>query len=167
MGLGPRTPKHGPTCPEVSLVPSGSHARPAQVVGEERFALSRDYSHRVLSPVRLLFRHSPISLRGKYTSLPRAQPCCYAGFCQPRLALLVDARLATSAIFIPYHYSSFLFFFKVKTKKQNNLFSVVPREGLEPSRSYDHWILSPTRIPVPPPRRIILFSKFYILGSMF
>ncbi len=28
----------------------------------------------------------------------------------------------------------------------------VPREGLEPSRSCEHWILSPTRLPIPPPR---------------
>ncbi len=29
----------------------------------------------------------------------------------------------------------------------------VPAEGLEPTRSCDHWILSPARLPVPPRRR--------------
>src|SRR5437870_5067626 len=29
----------------------------------------------------------------------------------------------------------------------------VPAEGLEPTRSFDHWILSPARLPVPPRRR--------------
>ena len=30
---------------------------------------------------------------------------------------------------------------------------IVPAEGLEPTRSCDHWILSPARLPVPPRRR--------------
>src|SRR5438876_3924133 len=29
----------------------------------------------------------------------------------------------------------------------------LPAEGLEPTRSCDHWILSPARLPVPPRRR--------------
>ena len=29
----------------------------------------------------------------------------------------------------------------------------MPAEGLEPTRSCDHWILSPARLPVPPRRR--------------
>src|SRR5438128_12235063 len=29
----------------------------------------------------------------------------------------------------------------------------VPAEGIEPTRSCDHWILSPARLPVPPRRR--------------
>src|SRR5205823_10689669 len=29
----------------------------------------------------------------------------------------------------------------------------VPAEGLEPTRSCDHWILSPARLPIPPRRR--------------
>src|ERR1700682_3281141 len=33
--------------------------------------------------------------------------------------------------------------------------SEVPAEGLEPTRSCDHWILSPARLPVPPRRREI------------
>ena len=28
---------------------------------------------------------------------------------------------------------------------------MVPRAGLEPARSYEHWILSPRRLPIPPP----------------
>src|SRR6476660_1605463 len=31
--------------------------------------------------------------------------------------------------------------------------SNVPAEGIEPTRSCDHWILSPARLPVPPRRR--------------
>src|SRR5205814_4535103 len=30
---------------------------------------------------------------------------------------------------------------------------VLPAEGLEPTRSCDHWILSPARLPIPPRRR--------------
>jgi hypothetical protein len=29
----------------------------------------------------------------------------------------------------------------------------MPAEGIEPTRSCDHWILSPARLPVPPRRR--------------
>jgi hypothetical protein len=29
----------------------------------------------------------------------------------------------------------------------------LPAEGIEPTRSCDHWILSPARLPVPPRRR--------------
>jgi hypothetical protein len=29
----------------------------------------------------------------------------------------------------------------------------LPAEGLEPTRSCDHWILSPARLPIPPRRR--------------
>ena len=29
----------------------------------------------------------------------------------------------------------------------------MPAEGLEPTRSCDHWILSPARLPIPPRRR--------------
>ena len=28
---------------------------------------------------------------------------------------------------------------------------VVPEAGLEPARPYGHWILSPVRLPIPPP----------------
>jgi hypothetical protein len=31
----------------------------------------------------------------------------------------------------------------------------LPAEGLEPTRSCDHWILSPARLPIPP-RRLML-----------
>ena len=31
--------------------------------------------------------------------------------------------------------------------------SIMPAEGIEPTRSCDHWILSPARLPVPPRRR--------------
>src|SRR5437868_8054348 len=31
--------------------------------------------------------------------------------------------------------------------------SELPAEGIEPTRSCDHWILSPARLPVPPRRR--------------
>src|SRR5881392_3446885 len=34
----------------------------------------------------------------------------------------------------------------------------LPAEGLEPTRSCDHWILSPARLPVPPRRRRFLHS---------
>src|SRR6478752_6026993 len=29
----------------------------------------------------------------------------------------------------------------------------LPAEGIEPTRSCDHWILSPARLPIPPRRR--------------
>src|SRR2546430_1387632 len=31
----------------------------------------------------------------------------------------------------------------------------LPAEGLEPTRSCDHWILSPARLPIPPRRRAL------------
>src|SRR5437899_2789626 len=31
--------------------------------------------------------------------------------------------------------------------------AALPAEGLEPTRSCDHWILSPARLPIPPRRR--------------
>ena len=30
----------------------------------------------------------------------------------------------------------------------------MPAEGIEPTRSCDHWILSPARLPVPPRRQV-------------
>src|SRR5438874_6299722 len=36
----------------------------------------------------------------------------------------------------------------------------LPAEGLEPTRSCDHWILSPARLPVPPRRRLTLKGCF-------
>src|SRR2546430_850559 len=36
--------------------------------------------------------------------------------------------------------------------------SKLPAEGLEPTRSCDHWILSPARLPVPPRRHRFLHS---------
>ena len=36
----------------------------------------------------------------------------------------------------------------------------VPAEGLEPTRSCDHWILSPARLPVPPRRQVAQRVKF-------
>lgn len=43
---------------------------------------------------------------------------------------------------------------KKKKLPIGSLFLLVGREGLEPSRHFCHWILSPTRIPVPPPAHI-------------
>ena len=34
--------------------------------------------------------------------------------------------------------------------------TIVPREGLEPPRAYTHQILSQARLPIPPPRQILL-----------
>jgi hypothetical protein len=39
------------------------------------------------------------------------------------------------------------------TRTQKFDFQNLPAEGLEPTRSCDHWILSPARLPVPPRRR--------------
>ena len=36
----------------------------------------------------------------------------------------------------------------------------MPAEGIEPTRSCDHWILSPARLPIPPRRRIAQRVKF-------
>src|SRR4030095_6986589 len=38
---------------------------------------------------------------------------------------------------------------------------VLPAEGLEPTRSCDHWILSPARLPIPPRRRLGTGAKGY------
>src|SRR5205814_1252781 len=35
----------------------------------------------------------------------------------------------------------------------------LPAEGLEPTRSCDHWILSPARLPIPPRRRWVAERK--------
>jgi len=35
---------------------------------------------------------------------------------------------------------------------QRVVFKSLPAEGLEPTRSCDHWILSPARLPIPPRR---------------
>src|ERR1700730_1137100 len=37
----------------------------------------------------------------------------------------------------------------------------LPAEGLEPTRSCDHWILSPARLPIPPRRRSGTGAKGY------
>src|SRR6478672_10986322 len=37
----------------------------------------------------------------------------------------------------------------------------LPAEGLEPTRSCDHWILSPARLPIPPRRRLGTGAKGY------
>src|SRR4029077_15852775 len=37
---------------------------------------------------------------------------------------------------------------------QNGIVEALPAEGIEPTRSCDHWILSPARLPVPPRRQI-------------
>ena len=36
---------------------------------------------------------------------------------------------------------------------QRVVFKSLPAEGLEPTRSFDHWILSPARLPIPPRRQ--------------
>jgi hypothetical protein len=38
----------------------------------------------------------------------------------------------------------------------------LPAEGLEPTRSCDHWILSPARLPIPPRRHFTLKSLFHL-----
>ncbi len=38
---------------------------------------------------------------------------------------------------------------------------LVPLTGLEPVRSFPHWILSPTRLPIPPQRRVIFFVRLW------
>jgi hypothetical protein len=38
----------------------------------------------------------------------------------------------------------------------------MPEVGFEPTRSYDHWILSPARLPIPPLRQII--TKKAVIG---
>ena len=43
--------------------------------------------------------------------------------------------------------------FKCRRSVSLKLEARVPAEGLEPTRSFDHWILSPARLPVPPRRR--------------
>src|SRR5438552_1405950 len=43
--------------------------------------------------------------------------------------------------------------FKFRRSVPLKLEARVPAEGLEPTRSFDHWILSPARLPIPPRRR--------------
>src|SRR5437667_11934983 len=43
--------------------------------------------------------------------------------------------------------------FKCRRSVPLKLEARVPAEGLEPTRSCDHWILSPARLPIPPRRR--------------
>ncbi len=38
--------------------------------------------------------------------------------------------------------------------------SFVPGEGLEPSRTEVHWILSPARLPISPPRQVFVYIMF-------
>jgi hypothetical protein len=41
----------------------------------------------------------------------------------------------------------------------------LPAEGIEPTRSCDHWILSPARLPVPPRRQKSYYELFTIVNS--
>ena len=50
---------------------------------------------------------------------------------------------------------------KVIGQSSRPLDSVVPREGLEPSRYCYHGILSPARLPVPPPRHSVFAGESY------
>ena len=43
---------------------------------------------------------------------------------------------------------------------------MVPRAGLEPARCYHRGILSPLRLPVPPPRLKVIFSISSILNKI-
>jgi hypothetical protein len=52
----------------------------------------------------------------------------------------------------------------------NDILEGVPAEGLEPTRSCDHWILSPARLPVPPRRlrrQIGASYRFFLLLCYF
>jgi hypothetical protein len=37
-------------------------------------------------------------------------------------------------------------------------FQVVPGTGFEPAQSFDYWILSPTRLPIPPSRPAFILT---------
>lgn len=37
--------------------------------------------------------------------------------------------------------------------------SIVPRAGIEPARTFVHWCLRPTRLPIPPSGLIVLGAK--------
>ena len=47
----------------------------------------------------------------------------------------------------------------------NLLSKVVPREGLEPSRPCGQRILSPLRLPIPPPR-LVISVRYFILSFL-
>ena len=49
---------------------------------------------------------------------------------------------------------------KASEQVLNAYWKRLPAEGLEPTRSCDHWILSPARLPVPPRRRLTLKGCF-------
>ncbi len=51
------------------------------------------------------------------------------------------------------------FFIKQKSDQINRFFVLVPRAGIEPARYCYHGILSPARLPIPPPRPIRRFYK--------
>src|SRR6266404_4990634 len=42
----------------------------------------------------------------------------------------------------------------------------MPAEGIEPTRSCDHWILSPARLPVPPRRRERRAEKYGLAQTL-
>src|SRR5438067_10765165 len=42
---------------------------------------------------------------------------------------------------------------KIEHRRPSGKRANLPAEGIEPTRSCDHWILSPARLPVPPRRR--------------
>ena len=41
---------------------------------------------------------------------------------------------------------------------------IVPMTGVEPARPRGQWILNPSRLPIPPHRHKVLFSKLQIIS---
>ena len=55
------------------------------------------------------------------------------------------------------------------TRKEWGLATIkffVPGEGLEPSRTEVHWILSPARLPISPPRQVFYFISLRAMGDL-
>ena len=61
-------------------------------------------------------------------------------------------------------------YYRLYCMRMNRLDSyMVPRAGLEPARPQRRWILSPLRLPIPPPRqgRLLIIGALAVTSSLF
>ena len=79
----------------------------------------------------------------------------------PRINMLREKTSAKRLVFVLLHATKANFWHALKQKNQDfrlGFFSSVLKAGLEPARSKEHWILSPTCLPIPP-----LQQHWYVL----
>ncbi len=98
------------------------------------------YGYAPFTPFRYIGGHSPLT---KITTWPCHEPCTIR-----RFAPQVQGEAPNHS---PFHFSG-------SGRSPNKNFDrnfcewfMVGGEGFEPSRPYGQWILSPSRMPVPPP----------------